>query len=242
MTRASGPAALLGLSITEALRRPTIEFADIASLLDVNPEIGERVAIEVKIEAYVLRSQDAVYRAARQEEMLIPPAFVYETVSSLSHEAREKFMSRASAFLRSCGSYSGHHAGGRLYSFHSCFAARASGDGVSGRDDPRLRRYVELLLVRNKTMNVTGARDEVAVWEHIDDALTLAPYVREPHIDIGSGGGFPGIPLAVACDVHVTFVESIVKKARFWKKSFPSWLERDGVERASRRCGTRSPP
>jgi 16S rRNA (guanine527-N7)-methyltransferase len=64
-------------------------------------------------------------------------------------------------------------------------------------------------------MNVTGARDEAAVWEHIDDSLTLAPYVRDPHIDIGSGGGFPAIPLAIVRGVHVTLVESIAKKARF---------------------------
>jgi 16S rRNA (guanine527-N7)-methyltransferase len=86
---------------------------------------------------------------------------------------------------------------------------------VSVRDDPRLRRYAELLLSRNKAMNVTGARDEAAVWEHIADSLTLVPYVRGPYIDIGSGGGFPAIPLAIVCGVRATLVESATKKARF---------------------------
>jgi tRNA uridine 5-carboxymethylaminomethyl modification enzyme len=92
--RASGPAALVGLSIADALRRPSIEFADIAHLLDVDPEIGERAAIEIKIEPYVLRTHEAVARAAHQEELLIPPAFAYDAVLSLSLEAREKLIAR----------------------------------------------------------------------------------------------------------------------------------------------------
>jgi 16S rRNA (guanine527-N7)-methyltransferase len=89
---------------------------------------------------------------------------------------------------------------------------------VTGRDDPRLARYAELLLARNATMNMTGACEEIAVWEHIADSLTLVPYVRDPHIDIGSGGGFPAIPLAIVCGVRVTLVESVEKKARFLRE------------------------
>jgi len=91
-SRKSGPAEAVGLSVAEALRRPNIEFADIAHLLEVNPEIGERAAIEIKLEPYVVRTQEAVLRAARQEELLIPSAFAYDRVSSLSREAREKFI------------------------------------------------------------------------------------------------------------------------------------------------------
>lgn len=89
---------------------------------------------------------------------------------------------------------------------------------MRGKGDPRLGRFVELLLARNQTVNVTGARDEAAVWEHIADSLTPAPYVRDPYIDIGSGGGFPAIPLAIVCGVRVTLVESVAKKARFLRE------------------------
>lgn len=89
---------------------------------------------------------------------------------------------------------------------------------MTGKDDPRLGRYAELLLEHNQTVNVTGARDEAAVWEHIADSLTLVPYVRDPHIDIGSGGGFPAIPLAIVSGVRVTLVESVAKKARFLRE------------------------
>lgn len=64
-------------------------------------------------------------------------------------------------------------------------------------------------------MNLTSARDPAAVAEHIRDSLTLAPLVGGPLVDIGSGGGFPAIPLAIATGVPVTLVESVAKKARF---------------------------
>lgn len=92
VARESGPPELVGLTVADALRRPTIEFADIAHLLDVDPEIGERAAIEIKIEPYVVRTREAVLRAARQEEVLIPSAFAYDGISSLSREAREKLI------------------------------------------------------------------------------------------------------------------------------------------------------
>ena len=79
----------------------------------------------------------------------------------------------------------------------------------------RLSRYVELLLERNVGMNLTAAREPAAVAGHIADSLTLAPFVADPLVDIGSGGGFPGIPLALATGVRVTLIESVAKKAKF---------------------------
>jgi 16S rRNA (guanine527-N7)-methyltransferase len=79
----------------------------------------------------------------------------------------------------------------------------------------RLERYVALLLERNAKVNLTAARDPDAVGAHVRDALTLLPYVRGPLIDVGSGGGFPAIPLAIASGVSITLVESVGKKARF---------------------------
>ncbi len=79
----------------------------------------------------------------------------------------------------------------------------------------RLARYVDLLLEANRGLNLTAARTRAAVIAHVADSLAIAPFVRGPLIDIGSGGGFPAIPLAIALDIEVTLVESVVKKARF---------------------------
>ncbi len=96
---------------------------------------------------------------------------------------------------------------------------RAAGLGAIGNLDPatcrQLEKYVELLLDSNATLNLTAARSRAAVEEHLRDSLTVLPYVRDPLVDIGSGGGFPAIPLAIVTGFAVTAIEAVAKKARF---------------------------
>ena len=85
-------------------------------------------------------------------------------------------------------------------------------------------RYLDLLLAANQRMNLTRITDRAqARVQHIGDALTLLPHLPPgPHrlADVGSGGGVPGIPLAIARpDVHVTLIESIAKKAGFLEET-----------------------
>jgi 16S rRNA (guanine527-N7)-methyltransferase len=81
----------------------------------------------------------------------------------------------------------------------------------------RLARYGELLLERNREFNLTGARDADAIADHIADALTLLPLIAEDGelIDIGAGGGLPGIPLAIVRGIRVTSVDATAKKIAF---------------------------
>lgn len=86
----------------------------------------------------------------------------------------------------------------------------------------QLGRYLTLLIETNKQFNLTAVDDPGQVWSrHILDALTLIPLLSElPDgamvIDVGSGGGVPGFPLAV-CMPHVKFtlLEPTGKKAAF---------------------------
>jgi len=85
-----------------------------------------------------------------------------------------------------------------------------------------LGKYLDLLIDANKRMNLTRIIDrESAERLHIADALTLLPYLPpNPHrlVDVGSGGGVPGIPLAIARpDAIVLLIESTQKKAAFLK-------------------------
>lgn len=85
----------------------------------------------------------------------------------------------------------------------------------------QLGRYLALMLWMNERMNLTAIRDPHEAWtKHIIDSLTLIPIIASANaktvIDIGSGGGLPGIPLAIAMpDVHFTLLETTGKKAIF---------------------------
>jgi 16S rRNA (guanine527-N7)-methyltransferase len=78
-----------------------------------------------------------------------------------------------------------------------------------------LAHYGALLLETNRRFNVTGADTPEEVLPHLLDSLSIAPYVQGPFVDIGSGGGLPAIPLAIATGAEVTLIESTTKKAAF---------------------------
>jgi 16S rRNA (guanine527-N7)-methyltransferase len=87
--------------------------------------------------------------------------------------------------------------------------------GVEAVLAERLAVYAALVLAANRTFNLTGARDGAAFAAHILDALTLREDVASPLIDVGSGNGVPGIPLALATGAEVTLLEPTQKRARF---------------------------
>ena len=79
--------------------------------------------------------------------------------------------------------------------------------------------HVRLLLAWNAAINLTAIREpaEIAI-RHVVDSLTAAALLGDTagFIDLGSGGGFPGIPLAAALPVErVALVDSVGKKAAF---------------------------
>lgn len=83
-----------------------------------------------------------------------------------------------------------------------------------------LAAYLDLLLKANERMNLTRIIDRAAAEvQHVGDALTLLPHLPREAIrivDVGSGGGVPGIPLAIARpDATVMLIESTKKKAAF---------------------------
>lgn len=81
----------------------------------------------------------------------------------------------------------------------------------------RLLQYRDELAKWNRTYNLTAIRDPGAMLTaHLADSLSLLPHVRGPMLDVGSGGGLPGVLLAIAQPgLAVTSVEAVDKKARF---------------------------
>jgi 16S rRNA (guanine527-N7)-methyltransferase len=85
-----------------------------------------------------------------------------------------------------------------------------------------LLAFVALLCKWNKTYNLTAVNDQEKVLSHhLLDSLAVLPFVPEGSLlDVGSGGGMPGIPLAIARpDLHVTLLDSNSKKTAFLQQA-----------------------
>ena len=82
----------------------------------------------------------------------------------------------------------------------------------------RLVAHLDLLDEWSARMNLTAIRDRPSqLTKHLLDSLTVQPYLRGQRIaDVGSGAGFPGIPLAIVePQRHFSLIESTGKKCRF---------------------------
>lgn len=86
-----------------------------------------------------------------------------------------------------------------------------------------LLEYIALLKKWNGTYNLTALRDEqTMISHHILDSLTLLPYIEQAStlMDVGSGGGMPGIPAAVCRpDLAVTLCDANTKKTAFLQQA-----------------------
>lgn len=85
--------------------------------------------------------------------------------------------------------------------------------------DSRFDKYAELLKDWNTRINLTAITDDEEIRvKHFEDSLTILPYIKENStlVDVGTGAGFPGIPVAIARpDVNVTLVDSLEKRVKF---------------------------
>ena len=84
----------------------------------------------------------------------------------------------------------------------------------------QIQQYMSLLLKWNDAMNLTAIRDPLEIlYRHFCESMfgaTLIPVGFGRLADVGSGGGFPGLPLKIVCpEVEVCLIDSNVKKATF---------------------------
>ena len=86
----------------------------------------------------------------------------------------------------------------------------------------KLLKYLFLLEKWNKAFNLTAVRDtDEMLSRHLVDSLSIVPYIKGSRIlDVGTGAGLPGIPLAILFpECHFTLVDSNIKKTRFITQS-----------------------
>ncbi|MFH1475056.1 MAG: RsmG family class I SAM-dependent methyltransferase [Chloroflexota bacterium] len=103
--------------------------------------------------------------------------------------------------------------------FDAGCATLGLGDLPPGARDAILG-HLRLLLAWTVAVNLTSIRDpDAAVTGHLLDSLAAVPLLRKAGVtrflDLGSGGGYPGLPLALALPSAALLVDSIAKKAAF---------------------------
>lgn len=96
--------------------------------------------------------------------------------------------------------------------------------GLSADLAPKLEAFAGLVLERNRVMNLTAitAPEEFAAL-HLLDSLSLIPLAEMSSgsvVDVGTGAGFPGVPLAIALpEARVTLLDSLGKRIEFLREA-----------------------
>ncbi|MEE5121439.1 MULTISPECIES: 16S rRNA (guanine(527)-N(7))-methyltransferase RsmG [Pseudomonas] len=100
--------------------------------------------------------------------------------------------------------------------------ARALGIELTPVQHEQLLAYLALLIKWNKAYNLTAVRNpDEMVSRHLLDSLSVIPFIdsdaeNERWLDVGSGGGMPGIPMAIMFpQMNVSLLDSNGKKTRF---------------------------
>ena len=102
--------------------------------------------------------------------------------------------------------------------------AIALGLNLSAAQHAQLLAYLDLLAKWNKVYNLTAVRDPAEMLTHhlLDSLAVIAPLVRHTRggaarvLDVGSGGGLPGVVIAICCpEMSVACVDAVAKKAAF---------------------------
>jgi 16S rRNA (guanine527-N7)-methyltransferase len=106
--------------------------------------------------------------------------------------------------------------------FRLAESLRALGANLDARQEVSLLDYLTLLDKWNRTYNLTAIHEpERMLTHHLLDSLAILPMVTAgPLLDVGSGAGLPGIPLAIARpDLNVTLLDSSQKRCGFMRQA-----------------------
>lgn len=90
---------------------------------------------------------------------------------------------------------------------------------IFGEGVKEIRQYVDILASRGIDWGLIGPRERDRLWErHVLNSVALSPRIPEGAsvVDVGSGAGLPGLPLAILCpDLTTTLLEPLQRRANF---------------------------
>lgn len=111
--------------------------------------------------------------------------------------------------------------------------ANQIGIDLTDKQLAQFQTYYEMLVETNKVMNLTAItqKDEVII-KHFLDSIAVIAYMDLNHkkvLDVGTGAGFPGIPIKIVCpDAEVVLLDSLNKRVNFLNEVTTA-LELDGI-------------
>ena len=228
----------------EILKRPELHYVDLQKITEldlpmVTEDISQQVEIQAKYDGYIERQRTDIEKMQKHEATELPTKIDYHDVSGLSTEVIQKLTQVQPRTLAQAGRISGvtPAALSLLLAHIKKTAATRSTHPLDEIEAAILRglvalnvpgnqallarnchAYLQLLNKWNRAYNLTAVHGIADMVErHILDSLAIAPLLTGTSIlDVGTGAGLPGIPLALCYpDKKVVLLDSNGKKTRF---------------------------
>jgi tRNA uridine 5-carboxymethylaminomethyl modification enzyme len=198
------------LALRDWVRSGKVELTALSNWLAPEPLSDDSVAEEVAEDAvyapYLARQDNELRDLRASEALALGDAFPYRGIPGLSREMVERLETARPASLAAAGRVPGAarpcQAPGRVIDGEA--SARQwlqSLPDCTPQAWTRLQQLAELLVAENARQNLVSAPSLVSLWQrHFADSAQLLGHVsREtsPWLDLGTGAGFPGLPLAI---------------------------------------------
>ncbi len=208
---------------------------DVADAADA---VRSQIEIDSKYEGYIARARDEIDRLKRHEEVRVPADFDYASivgsVDGVEAEARRRASPTISRVPRAfpalhrrrcrycsfiCGKLAHPRDRIRRDRVRRKRARRRAAGDASGNS---LLQFAALLRRWGAAFNLVSRRDSPRlVARHLLDSLSLAPMLRGVRVvDLGTGAGLPGVPLAIACpERSFTLIDRSERRIRFVRQA-----------------------
>ena len=239
-----------GAKLADLLKRPQITYEDLAPVDKDRPQystaVFEAVEIELKYEGYIKRQRADIEEARRLERKRLPQDVDYSAIQGLRLEAGEKLNKVKPENIGQAGAHQRGEPGGHLRAADLAGLqrtgrresmtdirqelqekAKAMGIKLTAQQADQFQTYMELLLEWNEKINLTAiTQPEEVVEKHFLDSLTLLSWGKLKQgakvIDVGTGAGFPGIPLKIARpDMDLTLLDGTMKRLNLFRGGVP---------------------